>query len=266
MTRFGQVDRGTSSIISFPFSALMSHPSMANSVVIPQDIINNIIEEVGDDRRLLKTCALVSSSFLLPSRKHLFKFSEIVLRGDGACQMLHQFLVENPVIQSSVRSITFKHDKASVSYLQLNRTSLIAILRLPFRCLESFSIDAYMWYDSPPLNWNDFSSGLKDALSTIMHSSTLKTLYLWQVIMPITLFHGIHLTKLWLASLSPNDFIGEQSRLLTSAASEVTTTASHTVIDHCEWDFKFYAPRPVHGTIFPRFPYFSLIWEHGRSH
>ena len=246
----------------FEFPSCFTLITMANSVAIPHDIIDNIIEKVGDDCRLLRKCALVSSSFLLPSRKHLFKFSKIVLRGDEACQRLHQFLVENPVIQSSVRSITFKRDKASVSYLQLNRTSLIAILRLPFRCLESFSTDAYMWCDSPPLNWNDFSSELKDALSTIIHSSTLKTLYLWKVIMPITLFHGIHLTKLWLASLSPNDFIGEQSRLLTSAASEVTTTASHTVIDHCEWNFC----APVHGTRFPTFAYFSLIWEHGRSH
>ena len=253
------------SIISFPFSALVSHPSMANSVVIPQDIINNIIEEVGDDRRLLKTCALVSSSFLLPSRKHLF--SEIVLQPDEVCQMLHQFLVENPDIQSFVRSIIVQNKPTSVSSLQSNPTSLIAILRLPFRCLESFSF-IYMPYHSPPLYWspplnlNGFSGELKDALSTIIHSSTLKTLYLAQVIVPIMLLHGIHLTKLVLESLSLNDFGGEQSRLLTPAVSEVVTTASHTVVDQVEWQFF----ERVHGTRFPTFAYFSLIWEHGRFH
>jgi hypothetical protein len=109
------------------------------------------------------------------------------------------------------------------------------------------------------LNWNDFSSELKDALSTIISSSTLKTLHLDKVLnVPIMLFHGIHLTKLGLSSLSPNDFDGEQSRLLTPAALEgVATTASHTVIDQCVW--KFY--KPVHGTRFPISAYFSLIWD-----
>ena len=125
----------------FEFPSCFTLITMANSVAIPQDIIDNIIEKVGDDCRLLRKCALVSSSFLLPSRKHLFKFSKIVLRGDEACQRLHQFLVENPAIQSSVRSITFKRDKGSVSYLQLNRTSLIAFS-------DSHSV---VWRVSPPM-------------------------------------------------------------------------------------------------------------------
>ena len=76
--------------------------------------------------------------------------------------------------------------------------------------------------------------------------------------MPIMLFHGIHLTKLRLHYLSPNDFDNEQSRLLTPAASEgVATTASHTVIDQCVWYFY----EPVHGTRFPTSAYFSLICD-----
>ena len=107
---------------------------------------------------------LMSSSFLLPSRKHLF--SELTLRRDHACQRLHQVFVENPVVQSFVKSITI------MPYEPLNYTSLIAVLRLPFCCLESFSIIGNnLW---TPLNWNVFSSELKDALSTVIHLSTLK--------------------------------------------------------------------------------------------
>ncbi|KIL56625.1 hypothetical protein M378DRAFT_89061 [Amanita muscaria Koide BX008] len=227
---------------------------MANSVAIPQDIIDNIIEAVGDDSRLLKNCALVSSSFLLPSRKRLF--SQISLRDDQACQRLHQFLVENPVIQSFVRSIAIRYQT-----FQLNCTSLVAILQLTFCYLESFSIIdiniGKQWYwDQDPSNWNDFSSELKDALSTIIHSSTLKTLYLTEVSVPIMLFHGIHLTKLVLHSLLLNDLDGEQSRLLTSAASEgVATTASHTVIDQCVWNFDT-VPRTRFSTSGPTEPIF----------
>ena len=117
-----------------------------------------------------------------------------------------------------------------------------------------------MSYHLPSLNWNDFSGELKDALSTIIHSSTLKTLYLAKFIVPIMLLHGIHLMKLVLKFPSLNDFGGDQSKLLTLAVSEVATTASHMVVDQVEWRFF----DPVHGTRFPTFAYFSLIWERGR--
>ena len=99
---------------------------MAISVAIPQDIIDNIIEAVGDDKRLLKKYALVSSSFLLPCRKRLF--SKVSLGRIEICEEFHQFLVENPVVQSFVRKITFKLHRSSWRFTTMNRTSLIAIL------------------------------------------------------------------------------------------------------------------------------------------
>jgi hypothetical protein len=222
---------------------------------IPQDIIYNIIEAVGDDKRSLKACALVSSSFLLPSRKHLF--SNLSLDLDQACERLHQFLVENPVVQSFVRRITIELHRL------LNCTSLIAILRLPFCCLESFSITGSSVESQDPLNWNDLSSELKDTLSTVIHSSTLKTLHLKRISVPIMLFLGINLTKLELTDVSSNEFDGKQSRLLTPGPLEgMATTAPHTVVDHCVWNYF----EPVYGTRFPTSAYFSLILGHARSH
>ena len=215
---------------------------------ISQDIIYNIIEAVGDDKRLLKACALVSSSFLLPCRKHLF--SKLYLSRDQTCQRLHQFLVENPVVQSFVRSIAIGF------YQLLNCTSLIAILRLPFCCLESFSVIGNKMSAWAPLDWNDFSSELKDTLSTVIHSSTLKNLHLDITSVPNMLFLGINLTKLEFTDVrvSFNEFDGEQSRLLTSAASEVVL---HTVVDHCAWNY--FDPLTVYGTRFPTSAYSSLI-------
>ena len=99
---------------------------MAISVAIPQDIIDNMIEAVDDDKRLLKKYALVSSSFLLPCRKRLF--SKIFLGRIEICEEFHQFLVENPVVLSFVRKITFKLHRSSWCFTTMNRTSLIAIL------------------------------------------------------------------------------------------------------------------------------------------
>ena len=214
-------------------------------VEIPQDIIDNIIEAVGNDRYFLKKCAVVSSSFLLPCRKYLF--SKLSLKLDETCQKLHQFLVENPVVRSFVRSITIKLDR----HYEWNHTSIIAILRLPFCCLESFSIDNSQW-PQHQRSWNDdFSSELKDAILTIVHSSTLKTLYLCSVSVPIMLFLGINLSTLELDDFSPNDFDGVQSGVLTS--EEVATT----VVDRCVWR----CIRRMRGTRFPSPAYFPLIWE-----
>ena len=159
------------------------------------------------------------------------------------------FFVENPVLQSFVKSITIKPEWR-------NCTQLIAILRLPFCYLpvESFSIR------SGPTKWNKFSNELKDALLTIIHSSTIKTLCVEHALVPIVLsLVDLNLTKLELTAFWPNEFVGKQSRLLTPAASDsegvATTTASHTVVDHCKC--KFFGP--VEGTRFPTFGYFSLI-------
>jgi len=195
----------------------------------------------------------VSSEFLLPSRKCLF--SRISLSSDKACQGLHQFLVKNPVLQSFVRTINVD--------LDYEYPSLIYTLRLPFCSLESFSISALSWEGR--LDWNDFSSELKDALSTIIHSSTLKTLHLTGIYVPIMLFQGIHLMKLVLHSvLLWFDLDDKQSRLLTPPASEeeeVATTASHTVIDEIVWELD----EPVFGTRFPTLSLFLINLRHGRS-
>jgi hypothetical protein len=65
---------------------LKAHTMTKSEVVeLPQDIIDNIIAAVGI---VLKQCTLVSSSFLLPSRKQLF--SRISLRSDESCQDISQ--------------------------------------------------------------------------------------------------------------------------------------------------------------------------------
>ena len=206
-------------------------------VEIPQDIIDNIIAAVGDDTRLLKQCTLVSSSFLLPCRKQLF--SRIYLTNNQTCHGIHQFLVQNPVIQSFVRSISLEHMSSPETAKWMNSLSLLALLRLPLCRLECFSITLCPDY-LRNWNWNCFSSDMKDALLNIIHSSTLKTLSLTGITeLPITFFfHIVHLTTLELHSLLLSDIVGENSSWLTQAASKgMAPMASHTVVDRCVWRF-----------------------------
>ena len=178
-------------------------------------------------------------SFLLPSRKHLF--SKISITNVETCQGIHQLLVQNPVIQTFVRAITWRIDRKWI-----NSPSLLAILRLPFCCLESFSIGSCdysgtNWY---PLHWdwNCFNSEIKDALSNIMLSSPVKTLFLEDISnIPTTFFlHITHLTTLKLYSLTPSDFCDENSSSLTLAGSKgVAPMASDIVIDRCVWHYMY---------------------------
>ena len=224
---------------------------MTKSVELPQDIIDNVIAAGGDDTDFLKQCSLVSSSFLHPSRKHLF--SRITLGSDETCQGIHQFLIQNPVVQTFVRAITLTESMPNwrMTPEWINGTPLLAILQLPFCCLECFSIvlreddeqamTFWLTEDVPPdvWDWNDFSSEMKDALSNIILSSTLKTICLNGIInVPTTFFSRItHLTTLELHSLTPDDFCDENSS--TRAASRrVARMASHTVIDRCLWRYR----------------------------
>ena len=245
----------------------MAH--MAKSLEIPQDIIDSVIMEVGDDMHLLKKFSLVSYSFLLPSRKKLF--SKITLRNSQTCQGIHQLLVQNPVIQSFVRTIIILTEDIDSSGSEnpewMNGTSLLAILRLPFSFIECLSINLRLdYWDPNPWNWNNFRSDLKDALSNIIHSPNLKTLSLKGLSkLPITFFlHIDHLTTLKLLSLSSKDFGNEDSSMLAWEALKgvaPTASSSHIVIDRCvwhlreDWDYRYGS---VRGTRFPSSAYFSL--------
>ena len=174
--------KGESDTLSKIFIFIWSHrsrtkPHMEKSVEIPQDIIDNVIAAVGD---VLKQCALVSFPFLLPSRKLLF--SRITPRSKQNYQGIPKFLVQNPVVQSFVRTITLTEYRCWGNPIipdWINGRSLLAILRLPFSRLECFSICGGRYRDvngytftSSSCDWNNFCSALKDALWDIIHSST----------------------------------------------------------------------------------------------
>jgi hypothetical protein len=94
-----------------------ARPTMAQPS-IPQDIINSIVGNIDNRKKsLLRTCTLVSRSFLYPSRKQLF--AHISLRSPKYCRGFLDLLVEHPYFQSYVKSLWILHpgDSTSVSHL-----------------------------------------------------------------------------------------------------------------------------------------------------
>jgi hypothetical protein len=64
--------------------------------------------------------------------------------------------------------------------------------------------------------------------------------------MPITIFQGIHAEKLY---LNFRDLCRQSAPLTTAASEGGATTATHAVVDHCEW--KGFEPVLLAGTTFP---------------
>ncbi|KAF9443191.1 hypothetical protein P691DRAFT_680026 [Macrolepiota fuliginosa MF-IS2] len=85
---------------------------MAASVLhLPQELVDSIIEYVGDDRSTLCSCALVSRSWLHSSRYHLFANISLSPHIQGnippqqLCAQLYGVLQESPAIVPYIRSL-----------------------------------------------------------------------------------------------------------------------------------------------------------------
>ena len=149
---------------------------------------------------------------------------------------------------------------SSSTRIRLGVSSLMGIIHRSLPFSDSHSVVwrvLYQWYGRPfppgstvPI---EFSGELKDALLTVIRSSTLKTIHINRVSVPIMLFLDINLSKLGLTEFRPNKLDG-QSWLLTLAASEgVVPTVSH--VEYCV--FRYFTEK--RGTRFPTSGYFSLI-------
>jgi hypothetical protein len=218
---------------------------------IPLDIIENILSEIGDDTPLLQQCSLVSSSFHLFSRKHLF--SEVFIKSAQTCRRLHLVLVQNPEIPPLIRKIRILDpgNNRSSHVLSpemgwINGDSLFNILQFPFRflrCLEFSIAKADYTRNLYPLDWTCLRNELKAALSSIVQLSTLETLSLDGINhLPTTFFLNIaRLMTLELTFLSPDLFCDENTSSLTRAASNLNLKEVMSItsqVDQCVWRFK----------------------------
>ena len=180
-----------------------------------------------------RSFALVAGSF---SPEFLSQATNIVRGFIKSSSKIHS---SNPLSEPFLWSNVYRPGSKVSEWM--NSKSLLALLRLPFGCLECFSIIVHR-DDWDTWSWNNFSSELKDALSNIIHTSSLKTLSLTGITkVPITFFlHIVHLTTLELHSISLYDFYDKNSRPLSvtrAASKRVVPMVSHTVIDRCVWRF-----------------------------
>jgi hypothetical protein len=208
---------------------------MVNSLLLvsfPQDIIDYFIGTIDvDDKVLLRTCALVSCSFLRPSRKQLF--SSILLNSSERCRALHDLLTRNSYIQLFVKMLQIcDHDTGLKRPIFCNE-DLLSILQLPLCCLKTFSVSSVFCND-----WNELSNSMRNTIWDVVHSPSLTTFTLdYAMNVPIDLFLGLtavrslRLDNVYLDILKSENSISQMADL-----TKITTTFNE-VIERFSWSF-----------------------------
>ncbi|KAF8057363.1 hypothetical protein FPV67DRAFT_1527109 [Lyophyllum atratum] len=81
---------------------------------VPQEIVEDIVGQLGEDGRTLQSCSLVSWSFRTASQPLFFHHILLLLHNTARNQRLHCVLSMNPLLASYVRSIHLKIDTVSI--------------------------------------------------------------------------------------------------------------------------------------------------------
>jgi hypothetical protein len=196
-------------------TAMVQQPS------IPQDIIDHIIESVpSHDTYLLRTCTLVSRSFLYPSRKRLF--ADIKLGTQEQLLALLDVLVKHPYVQSYVKILQIDNPIPSIQYgrrySKINRmkteNTLLSVLRLPMRSIESLCL-RFSSYHEP-------SGNLIETLSDLIRSPSFTSLTLYNALVPTELFLDLNgVRSLHLSHVRLNDIGNKHGVSQTAGVNEV---------------------------------------------
>jgi hypothetical protein len=173
---------------------------MALSIPIPQDVIDCIIAHLRKDPDTLKTCAVVSRSFLPPSRKHLFFFIRLFdsLSSQRLCDILSfepelALLIQVLGIDDFKKPVWFATDQSVPKILRMTH-------RLKMLRLDDTSVGLGD-HDHRCAPWDSFSTELQSALVECLDSPSLVEVFIDKIPrIPISMVtHFTHLKRMSLS-------------------------------------------------------------------
>ncbi|KAJ7766650.1 hypothetical protein B0H16DRAFT_369434 [Mycena metata] len=161
---------------------------LMDSVRLPQELIDAIIDEfdvsltdikntrIFPDRNTLKSCALVSRAFVLPSQKKLFSIVTTLCAGwdgtpDERLRLFSKLLVSRPHIGQYVRTLTLAYRCArskSLDYVLNSLPNLKTLLLHPWDELRGPN------WDKPP----EFPKHHRDSFIALFSQPSLRSLSL----------------------------------------------------------------------------------------
>jgi hypothetical protein len=166
---------------------------------IPQDIINNIVDELYDDIDTLKSCALVSHSFCQPGYKNLF--STIRLNRPSLSKNLYEILILNSKIRVHIRELYILPDIKSINNVYWFAVDRFCPLILGM--LQSLQLLSLGDKTSRFFSWDWLSSQLQLVLANQFRSPSLVEVKIFRClrlplsILSILTLHLKRLTVLW---------------------------------------------------------------------
>ncbi|RDB16184.1 hypothetical protein Hypma_003322 [Hypsizygus marmoreus] len=138
--------------------------------VMPQELLDKIVDELHGDDATLKTCALASRSLLQCSQSHIF--SIICLSNSALCTRLHNALVANPHISQYIQEL----EVIDIDPWLTDDRNLPIILNAisALQCLAFGTERGYY-------PWGDIPEDTKDALMSLFHLQSLTKVSLFGV-------------------------------------------------------------------------------------
>ena len=146
---------------------------------LPQELIDVIINQV-DDRKTLKACSLVASSFVCPSQKLLFLSVDldnaILIPRKKAYTRFLRLLTLNPLLGTYVRSLRLGDDSEDFGF---SRSWIIHAKNLPqlFRLLPRLEIFS-LTFNSYERNWKSIPEDIRSTFERLFYLPTVQAISL----------------------------------------------------------------------------------------
>ena len=150
-------------------SDTLSHPTQS-APHLPQEIIDNIIDELSSDKATLEHCSIVSRSFYVSSRRRLF--ASIKIDAPRKAVLLHRLLIRTPDIAWLVHELMVDNNlprwyasRAGMTeedvWLDISKAIADVIAALP-------QIKRFSWHGH--VDWVLLSSELQSALAKLFQN------------------------------------------------------------------------------------------------
>jgi hypothetical protein len=157
---------------------------------IPQDIIDNIIDQFRDDRFAVKRYTTVSRSFLRSCRRILFSF--VILNNPKMTKRLYLLMTSVPEISLHIRTLIFVIREEQLGGIEAYHAWLKEDEILP-KVLGMVLGLRFLGWNAPPswtLRWEDLSTALRSSLTAALHSPDLTQIKISQLTtsIPMSIF------------------------------------------------------------------------------
>ncbi|KAF9482232.1 hypothetical protein BDN70DRAFT_451240 [Pholiota conissans] len=152
----------------------------------PPELIHHVVDFLADDRQTLYNSALTSSSFLHPSRRHIFR--QILLRSSsGQCRPARRFLdflSTAPHLATYITSLRVMIGQYRASISEdwiggwIHEDDALPVVFSLLTRLQELSIES----TNSPLKWQNVPLDLQNAVVEVIGGTTLSRLSLIQVV------------------------------------------------------------------------------------